>query len=116
MPCSFNLSPRCTSLLFVAETNHQPRPNLGGNGVFSLQESGEPGRELQIGLWRQELKHKPRRKAAYRLAPSDLLHYLSYTSLDHLPRDDTHHSALGAPTLIRSLTHPSWTRMQASRI
>ena len=38
----------------------------------------------------RELMQRPQRNTAYWLAPHDLLSLLSYSTQDHLPRDDTY--------------------------
>lgn len=40
-------------------------------------------REVRVGTWRQELKQKPPRSAAYCLAPHSLLSLLSSITEDH---------------------------------
>ena len=46
----------------------------------------------QEGTWRQELKQRPWRSAAYWLAPPGLLSLLSYTPWDHPAMEGTTHN------------------------
>lgn len=64
-----------------------------------LQLPSLKGMELKAGTWRQELKQKPHRTAAYWLDVRDLCSLLSYATLDHLFKGDTTCSGLGPPTL-----------------
>jgi hypothetical protein len=52
-----------------------------------------------VGAWRQELKQRPRRGAAYWLASPALLSMPSYRTQDHQPRDGTTHNGLGPSSL-----------------
>lgn len=49
--------------------------------------TGSSDQELKAESWRQELKQRPQRNAAYWLASDDLLGQLRYPTQDHLPRD-----------------------------
>ena len=66
-----------------------------GKGLFV-----KPGQELKAGTWRQELKQRPWRGAAYWLALHGLLSLLSYKTHVYLPRGDTAQSGLGPSTSI----------------
>lgn len=51
--------------------------------------------EDKAGNWRQKLKQRPWRNAAYSLANNDLLSLLSLCKQDHQLRGSTTHSGLG---------------------
>ena len=61
--------------------------------------------------WGQELKQRPWRDTAYWLALHGLLD--SYTTPDHLPRDDNTQSELGPPTPITSQENAPQTCLEA---
>ena len=67
----------------------------GAKGLFLLTAYRPSDREAKVATWRQELKQRPWRGAAYWLAPHGLLSLLSYRPQDHQPRYDTIHSRLG---------------------
>lgn len=48
--------------------------------------NGSQVREVKAGNWRQKMKQRPRKSAAYRLAPQSLLGLLYYTTQDNLPK------------------------------
>lgn len=56
---------------------------------FAVHHWRKSGQELKAGTWRQELKQRPYRNAAYRLARHGLLSQLGCTSHDHLPKGST---------------------------
>lgn len=62
--------------------------------------------DLMVGTWRQKLKQRPWRKAAYWLASYDLLSVPSYIFQDHLPKGGTTHNELGPPMSIISQDLP----------
>ena len=93
----------CPSFLSVAIINHWLKATWRGRGLIWLIFLGHSPslRDVragaQAGPWRQELKQKPWRSAAYCL----MLTCPSYTAQAHLPEeDDTSHGALGPPTSI----------------
>lgn len=64
---------------------------------------------VKEGAWKQELKLRPGRDAAYWLAPRGLLRLLSYSTRDHLPRSDSTHNGLDPPNIITNPEKcPTW--------
>ena len=70
-------------------------------------EGSQDRNSLRAGTWRQELVQRPRRGAAYWLAPHDLLSLLSYRTQDHQSRHNIIHSGLGPPhqSLIKKMLY-----------
>jgi hypothetical protein len=54
----------------------------------------------RAGTWRQELRQRPWRDAAYWIASPSLLSLLSYRTQDYQPRDGTTTMGLALPPLI----------------
>jgi hypothetical protein len=74
----------CPSLISVAVINTVTKATRAGKGLFQLTVVvHQEGLELEAGIWRQELKLRPWRDAAYCLAPRGLLSLLSYVSQGH---------------------------------
>jgi hypothetical protein len=46
---------------------------------------GKPGKEVQVGFWRQKLKQRPERDTAHWLALHSLLRQLSYAVRTNCP-------------------------------
>ena len=63
--------------------------------IILVHHGGKPGQELKAGPWRQELKQKAVRNAAYWLASHGLISLFPYTTQDHLPGVGTAHNGLG---------------------
>lgn len=71
--------------------------------ISKLQPTIEGSRDRNLrrtGTWKQELKQKPQRGAAYGLVFPTLLSLLSYTSQDRLLWNGTAHSELDSPASI----------------
>lgn len=70
---STNLS---SGLLLISVTKHSNEQQLGDKRIYLsdisliiIHHLGRPRQEFKEGTWKQEQKHRPGRKAAYRLAP-----------------------------------------------
>lgn len=68
--------------------------------MVAAYHEGKSGKELKVGVWRQELKQRPWKSAAFSLALCILFSVLSCSTEDHLPRGDTAHNGLDPPTPI----------------
>lgn len=78
----------CCSLLSVALIKPWAEATWGEEGLFNPILYNSPskdfGQELKAGTGRQEMKQRPQKNAAYWLAPSSLLSYLSYAAQANL--------------------------------
>jgi hypothetical protein len=68
--------------------------------LLFIIEGSQDRNSSRAGTWRQELMLRPRRGAAYSLAPHGLLSLPSYSTQDHQARDSTTQHGLGPPPSI----------------
>lgn len=70
-------------------------------------------REVRTGTQGRNLEWKSRKNTTYCLVLSFIFSYISYTTRDHLPRDDLTRSGLSPPTQTSSPGNPPCTHPQA---
>lgn len=92
----------CVSLLYIVMINTKTKTNLWRKGFISVyfpQSSlgGSQGRNLEVGA-----EAYRERNAACWLSLDDFLSLVSYTTQDHLSRDDITHSGLGPPISVNN--------------
>lgn len=96
----------CPTLLSIAGMHTITKSSMGTKGLLWLigYHQGKPGQELKAGTWRQKLKQRPWKNAAYWLAPHALLTYFLVQ-----PRPTCPEIALltGVCTLLCPLKFPS---------